>query len=57
MEQEFGKETPLIISHGKVHNYLRMTSDFTEPVCVVLQMSYCVNTMLNDDGWKVTYTY
>ena len=61
MEQEFGKETPLVISHGKVHNFLRMTSDFTESGCVVLQMSDCVNTMLNDapdemDGKSLTPT-
>ena len=55
-EQEFGKEG---ISHGKVHNYLRLTLDFTEPGHVVIQMSDYVNTMLSDapdemDGKSLT---
>ena len=55
-EQEFGKEG---ISQGKVHNYLRLTLDFTEPGHVVIQMSDYVNTMLSDapdemDGKSLT---
>ena len=48
IKQELGKETPSIISHGKVHNYHRMTLDFMEPGHVVIEMSVYVNTMLND---------
>ena len=48
MEQEFGKETPLSISHGKLHNYIRMTLDFLEPGHVVIWMLDYVNTMLSD---------
>ena len=31
METEFSKETPLSIPHGKIHSYLGMTLDFSEP--------------------------
>jgi hypothetical protein len=31
MEAEFGKETPLNQSWGKVHDYLGMMLDFTHP--------------------------
>ena len=48
METEFGKEMPLSISHGKIHNYLRMTLDFSEPGWVMVQMSDYVKMMLHD---------
>ena len=31
LESEFGKEAPLSITHGKMHEYLGMTIDFSEP--------------------------
>ena len=31
MEHEFGRETPLAITRGNVHEYLGMTIDFSQP--------------------------
>ena len=38
LESEFGKEAPLTVTRGKVHEYLGMTIDFSEPGKVVFSM-------------------
>ena len=38
MQNEFGKDTPLSISHGPVEDYLGMTLDFSEKGRVVVKM-------------------
>ena len=48
METEFGMETPSSISCGKIHNYLGMTLDFSEPGQVMVQLSDYVRTLLHD---------
>ena len=48
METEFSKEMPLSISCGKIHNYLGMTLDFSEPGQVMDRMSDYVKAMLYD---------
>jgi hypothetical protein len=48
MEAEFGKETPLNMSRGKVHDYLGMMLDFTKPGSVTVTMIDYIRTILND---------
>ena len=48
MEREFSKETPSSISHGKIHNCLGMTLDFSEPGWVMGWISDYAKTMLHD---------
>jgi hypothetical protein len=38
IDSEFGKETPLNQSRGKVHDYLGMTLDFSNPGEVTVTM-------------------
>ena len=47
IENEFGQDTPLSISHGLVQQYLGMTLDFSEKGRVMAKSDY-VKTMLND---------
>ena len=48
MEGEFGKETPLNKSRGKVHDYLRMTLDFSMPGEVTITMIDYIKGILHD---------
>ncbi len=48
MNDEFGKETPLTISRGKVHDYLGMTFDFSKHGEVTVDMREHIKTILND---------
>lgn len=48
MEDEFRKETPINKSHGKVHNYLRMTLDFSKPGEVTVTMIDYIKAVLHD---------
>ena len=48
MNSEFGRETEMNISRGKVHDYLGMTLDFTKPGCVMIKMADYVRMMLRD---------
>ena len=48
MEDEFGKETPINKSCGKVLDYLGMTLDFTKPGKVTITMINCINGVLHD---------
>ena len=48
MQNEFGKDAPLSISHSPVQDYLGMTLDFSEKGRVVVKMHDYVKTMLND---------
>ena len=48
MQQEFEKETTLTISCSKVHNYLRMTLNFSRPGKVQIKMFEYINKMLQE---------
>jgi hypothetical protein len=48
MDSEFGKETPLNQSRGKVHDYLGMTLDFSNPGEVTVTMIDYLKSVLHD---------
>lgn len=48
MDEEFGKETPLTKSRGKVHEYLGMKFDFDRDGAVTVDMSDYVKTIIAD---------
>ena len=59
LEQEFGKEAPLTIRHGKIHEYLGMTLDFTLAGKVQIRMEEYIANMLTElpgdmDGMATT---
>ena len=48
LDHEFGQEVPLAISQGKVHDYLGMTLDFSEPGKVKVSMLDYIEHMLEE---------
>jgi hypothetical protein len=48
LEDEFGKETPMNKSRGKIHDYLGMTLDFSKPGEVAVDMIDYVKTIIAD---------
>ena len=46
LEQEFGKEAPLTIRRGKIHDYLGMMLDFSLPGKVQIRMEEYIKNML-----------
>ena len=46
LEQEFGKEAPLTIRQGKIHDYLGMMLDFSLPGKVQIRMEEYIRNML-----------
>ena len=46
LEQEFGKEAPLTIRRGKIHDYLGMMLDFSLPGKVQIKMEDYISNML-----------
>jgi hypothetical protein len=59
INNEFGQEAPLTITRGKVHEYLGMTLDFSNPGKVKIIMKEYIQGMLNEipddmDGVAVT---
>jgi hypothetical protein len=48
MEREFGKETPINKSRGKVHDYLGMTLDFSKPGEVTVTMIDYIKAVLHN---------
>ena len=46
IELEFGKEAPLTIRRGKLHDYLGMVLDFTNPGKVAIRMEDYITNML-----------
>ena len=48
LNEEFGKERPLNILQGMVHDYLGMELDFTNPGSVTINMEAYVNNILYD---------
>jgi hypothetical protein len=47
MESEFGKETPINKSRGKVHDYLGMRLDFSKPGEVTVTMIDYIKAILH----------
>ena len=48
MEETFGRDTPLTVSHGQVHDYLGMTLDFHSKGEVCIKIEHYIDTMLQD---------
>ena len=48
INKEFGKEAPLTVNRGKVHDYLGMTLDSTEEGKVKIKMLDYVDKMLDE---------
>jgi hypothetical protein len=48
LNAEYGKETALTMHHGTIHDYLRMTIDYSEKVKVKLPMPDYVNGILEE---------
>ena len=48
MEETFGKDTPLTVSHGQVHDYLGMTFDFRNKGKLCINVEHYINMMLQD---------
>ena len=48
MEETFGKDTPLTVSRGQVHDYLGMTLDFCNKGEVRINMEHYIDMMLQD---------
>ena len=48
MEETFGKDTPLTVSRGQVHDYLGMTLDFRTKGEVKINMEHYIDMMLQD---------
>ena len=48
MEQTFGTDAPLTVSHGKVHDYLGMNLDFRVRGEVRIDMEHYIDMMLQD---------
>ena len=48
MEETFGKDTPLTVSHRQVHDYLGMTLDFRTKGEVQINMEHYIDMMLQD---------
>ena len=58
MEETFGKDTPLTVSRGQVHDYVGMTLDFRTKGEVKINMEHYIDMMLQDapDKMKGTAT-
>jgi hypothetical protein len=48
LDDEFGKETPINISKGRIHNYLGMVLDYTKDGCVKINMTDFIKVVLHD---------
>ena len=48
MEATFGRDTPLTVSRGQVHDYLGMTLDFKKKGDVQINMEHYIDMMLQD---------
>ena len=44
----YGKESPLVVTRGRVHDYLGMTMDFTTPGKVILSMPDYIDTLTKE---------
>ena len=44
----YGKESPLVITRGRVHEYLGMKMDFSTPGQVILSMPEYINTLIKE---------
>ena len=48
IELEFGKEAPLTVTRGKIHEYLGMTIDFSDPGKVIFSMIDYVQKLIDE---------
>ncbi len=48
IDNEFGKEGPITVTRGKVHDYQEMTLDYTEKGKVKIKMLDSVAKMIED---------
>jgi hypothetical protein len=47
-EREFGKEAPLTVQRGRVHDYLGMCLDFNSPGKLVVTMESYIRSMIEE---------
>ena len=48
LQQNFGKEAPLTVTRGKIHDYLGMKIDYSEEGKVKITMEDYIKNMLED---------
>ena len=48
IQEEYGKEAPLTVSHGKKHDYLRMVIDHSRDGAVIITMLDFISNMLKE---------
>jgi hypothetical protein len=48
LEREFGKEAPLTVQRGRVHDYLGMCLDFSSPGKLVVSMESYIKSMIEE---------
>ena len=48
IDEEFGKEDPITVTRGKIHEYLGMALDYSRPGKVMIKMLDYVSDMLDD---------
>ena len=53
LQERFGKEAPLTVNRGKVHDYLGMTIDFSEDGKVMFKMQDYVQNMIDESPEEI----
>ena len=48
LNSEFGKEAPLTVNRGKIHEYLGMTIDYSQPGNVIFSMIDYIQRLLDE---------
>jgi hypothetical protein len=48
LEHEFGQEAPLTVTRGKIHDYLGMRLDFSNPGKLVVSMEPYIKSMIEE---------
>ena len=48
LENRFGKEAPLVVNRGSVHDYLGMRINFSEPGKVIFSMKEYIEKLINE---------
>ena len=48
LEERYGKESPLVITRGQVHEYLGMKMDFSTPGQVVLSLTEYIDSLIKE---------
>ena len=54
LNERYGKESPLVITRGRVHEYLGMKMDFSKPGQVVLSMPEYIDSLIKETPSDLT---